>query len=100
MDQQGPRIPDFPHFAVDRYGLYINWQEFAIDQNGNLDGFIGTAITAVSKKALINGTGGQKPKQVERFSLPFNTGFEFRIWPAYIPPGQRPVLTNGGTDTS
>ena len=31
VDRAGPRVPDFPHFAVDRYGLYINWQEFAID---------------------------------------------------------------------
>jgi hypothetical protein len=98
VDQGGPRVPDFPHFAVDRYGLYINWQEFAIDKNGNLDGFIGTAIVAVSKSALINGGGGKPPGAVQRFALPFQTGFEFRIWPAYIPPGQTPVLANGGTE--
>jgi hypothetical protein len=98
VDQGGPRVPDFPHFAVDRYGLYINWQEFAIDENGNLDGFIGTAIVAVSKDALINRAGGAPPRRVQRFGLPFQTGFEFRIWPAYIPPGQKPVLANGGTE--
>jgi hypothetical protein len=98
LDQAGPRVPDFPHFAVDHFGLYINWQEFAIDQNGNLDGFIGTAIVAVSKSALINGGGGKPPGTVQRFGLPFQTGFEFRIWPAYIPPGQTPVLANGGTE--
>jgi hypothetical protein len=98
VDQAGPRVPDFPHFAVDRYGLYINWQEFAIDENGNLDGFIGTAIVAVSKNALINGAGGTAPHRAQRFALPFQTGFEFRIWPAYIPPGQTPVLANGGTE--
>ena len=32
VDQAGPRIPDFPHFAVDHYGLFINWQEFKIDK--------------------------------------------------------------------
>jgi len=95
LDQAGPRVPDFPHFAVDRYGLYINWQEFAIDRNGNLDGFIGTAIVAMSKSDLIN--GGARPP-VQRFAIPFQTGFEFRIWPAYIPPGQTPVLANGGTE--
>ena len=95
VDQGGPRVPDFPHFAVDRYGLYINWQEFAIDRNGNLDGFIGTAIVAMSKSDLIN--GGPRPP-VQRFAIPFQTGFEFRIWPAYIPPGQTPVLANGGTE--
>lgn len=97
LDQGGPRVPDFPHFAVDRFGLYINWQEFAIDKNGNLDGFIGTAIVAVSKSALINANGGRPPGVVERFALPFQTGFEFRIWPAYLPPGQAPVLAHGGT---
>jgi hypothetical protein len=95
VDQGGPRVPDFPHFAVDRYGLYINWQEFAIDRNGNLDGFIGTAIVAISKSDLIN--GGARPP-VQRFALSFQTGFEFRIWPAYIPPGQTPVLANNGTE--
>jgi hypothetical protein len=95
VDQAGPRVPDFPHFAVDRYGLYINWQEFAIDKNGNLDGFIGTAIVAMSKSDLLN--GGPRPP-VQRFAIPFQTGFEFRIWPAYIPPGQTPVLANGGTE--
>src|SRR5438094_799250 len=98
VDQAGPRVPDFPHFAVDRYGLYINWQEFKIDENGNLDGFIGTAIVAVSKNALINGTGGTAPHRAQRFAIPFQTGFEFRVWPAYIPPGQTPVLANGGTE--
>jgi len=97
VDQAGPRIPDFPHFAVDRYGLFINWQEFKIDKFGNFDGFIGTAIVAISKDALIKGNGGGPPRRVERFGIPLQTGFEFRVWPAYLPPGQTPVLTNGGT---
>ena len=97
VDQGGPRIPDFPHFAVDRYGLFINWQEFAIDKFGNPDGYIGTAIVAVSKDALIKNGGGSAPRRVQRFGIPFQTGFEYRTWPAYIPPGQSPVLTNGGT---
>jgi hypothetical protein len=96
-DQQGPRVPDFPHFAVDRYGLYISTNEFRIDENGNLDGLIDVAITAISKNALITGNGGRPPRRVQRFALPFTTGFEFTIWPAYIPPGQSPVLTNHGT---
>jgi len=37
------------------------------------------------------------PRRVQRFGIPFQTGFEFRVWPAYIPPGQSPVLSNGGT---
>jgi hypothetical protein len=100
VDQQGPRIPDFPHFAVDRYGLYINTQEFKITKTGGLDGYIGTAILAVSKAALINGGGGSAPRRVQRFAIPFSTGFEFRLWPAYLPPGQTPVLSNGGRNIS
>jgi hypothetical protein len=96
-DQQGPRVPDFPHFAVDRFGLYISTNEFKIDENGNLTDFIDVAITAISKNALLRGNGGRPPRRVQRFALPFTTGFEFTIWPAYIPPGQSPVLTNNGT---
>ena len=98
VDQQGPRVGDFPLLGIDRYGVYINTQEFKILRGGVIDGFIGGAILAVSKAALINGDGGPAPRRVQRFALPFQTGFEFRIWPAYIPPGQTPVLTNGGTE--
>jgi hypothetical protein len=98
VDQAGPRIPDFPHFAVDRYGLFINWQEFAILPGGSTDGYIGTAIVVVSKDELIKRNGGVRPHGFQRFRLPFSTGFEFRLWPAYLPPGQSPVLTNGGTE--
>jgi hypothetical protein len=95
-DQGGPRVPDFPHFAVDHNGLYISFNEFNITPEGNLDGFIGAAITAVSKNDLINGTGGTFPRVV-RFPLPFSSGFEFTVWPAYTPPGGGPLLANGGT---
>jgi hypothetical protein len=98
VDQQGPRIPDFPHFAVDRYGLFINWQEFKITPSGGFDGFIGTAILAISKDSLLKGKGGFAPSRVQRFAIPLDTGFEFRIWPAYLPPGQSPVLSDGGTE--
>ena len=95
-DQGGPRVPDFPHFAVDHYGLYISFNEFNITPDGNLDGFIDAAIIAVSKNDLINGSGGTFPRAV-RFPLPFSSGFEFTVWPAYTPPGGGPLLTNGGT---
>src|SRR5438874_8324958 len=95
-DQGGPRIPDFPHFAVDHYGLYISINEFNITSEGNIDGFIDAAILAISKNDLINGTGGSFPRVV-RFPLPFSSGFEFTVFPAYTPPGGGPVLANGGT---
>ena len=82
-DANGPRIPDFPHFAVDRYGLFVNWQEFRINPDGSFDGYIGTAILAVSKTALINRGGGGPPLRLELFRIPFSdTGFAFRLWPA------------------
>src|SRR5438067_4073904 len=95
-DQGGPRVPDFPHFAVDHNGLYISINEFNITPEGNLDGFIDAAILAVSKNDLINGSGGTFPRVV-RFPLPFSSGFEFTVFPAYTPPGGGPLLANRGT---
>ena len=95
-DQGGPRIPDFPHFAVDHYGLYISINEFGINPDGSFDGFIDAAILAISKQDLINGSGGSPPRVV-RFPLPFSSGFEFTVFPAYTPPGGGPLLANGGT---
>src|SRR3989440_12241061 len=95
-DQGGPRIPDFPHFAVDHYGLYISINEFNITPEGNFDGFIDAAILAISKNDLINGTGGSFPRVV-RFPLTSSSGFEFTVFPAYTPPGGGPLLANGGT---
>ena len=95
-DQGGPRIPDFPHFAVDHYGLYISINEFNITPEGTFDGFIDAAILAISKQDLINGSGGSFPRVV-RFPLPFSSGFEFTVFPAYTPPGGGPPLANGGT---
>ena len=95
-DQGGPRIPDFPHFAVDHYGMYISINEFGINPDGSFDGFIDAAILAISKNDLINGSGGSFPRVV-RFPLPFSSGFEFTVFPAYTPPGGGPLLANGGT---
>ena len=95
-DGGGPRIPDFPHFAVDHYGLYISINEFGINPDGSFGGFIDAAILAISKQALISGGGGTVPRVV-RFLLPFSSGFEFTVFPAYTPPGCGPLLANNGT---
>ena len=95
-DGGGPPVTDFPHFAVDHYGLYISINEFGINPDGGMDDFIDAAILAVSKQALINGSGGNFPRVV-RFALPFSSGFEFTVFPAYTPPGCGPLLTNNGT---
>jgi hypothetical protein len=95
-DGAGPRVPDFPHFAVDHCGLYISINEFKINPDGSLGDFIDAAILAISKQALINGGGGPFPPVV-RFPLPFSSGFEFTVFPAYTPPGGGPLLANNGT---
>ena len=96
-DGAGARIPDFPHFAVDHYGVYISTNEFRIDPNTGIpDGFITAAITAISKQALLTGSGGAAPPVV-RFPLPFISGYEFTVFPAYPSPDTGPVLANGGT---
>jgi hypothetical protein len=96
VDKGGPRIPDFPHFAVDHYGLYISINEFNITPEGDVDGFIDAAILAISKQDLINGSGGAFPRVV-RFPLPFSSGFEFTVFPAVNSPDSGPLLANGGT---
>jgi hypothetical protein len=96
-DGAGARVPDFPHFAVDHYGVFISFNEFAIDPaTGALSFFIDAAITAISKHALETGNGGAPPPVV-RFSLPFVFGYEFTVFPAYPAPDTGPILTNGGT---
>jgi hypothetical protein len=96
-DAGGPRVPDFPHFAVDHYGVYISTNEFGIDPTtGGPGPFITAAITAISKQALISGSSGPAPAIV-RFPLPFESGYEFTVWPASPSPDTGPVLANGGT---
>ncbi len=94
-DGAGPRLPDFPHIGVDHYGLYISTNEFTLDPiTASPGGFISAALTAISKQALITGIGGAPT--VARFVLPFESGYEFTVFPAYTAPGTSPVLTNGG----
>lgn len=97
-DGAGPRLPDFPHIGLDRYGLFISTNDFAIDPKTAEPGnFISAAITAISKKALITGIGGAAPPIV-RFRLPFSAGYEFTVFPANTPPGTTPFLNNGGVE--
>ena len=89
-DGGGPRLPDFPHIGIDRHGFYISVNEFNTDTRG----FIGAAIFAISKQALI--TGGNPA--VTRFALPFQTGYEFTVFPANTPPNAQPFLNQGGVE--
>lgn len=89
-DGGGPRLPDFPHIGIDRFGFYISVNEFNTDTRE----FIGVAIFAISKQALI---AGRFPR-VTRFALPFETGYEFTVFPANTPPGARPFLPRGGVE--
>jgi hypothetical protein len=96
-DGRGPRVPDYPHFAVDHYGVFISFNEFAIDPaTGGLTFFIDAAITAISKQALVTGSGGAPPPVI-RFALPYVFGYEFTVFPAYPAPDTGPILANGGT---
>ncbi len=92
-DGAGPRIPDFPHIGLDHFGFYISVNEFQFTTFG----FIDAAIFAISKQALITGSSGAHPG-VTRIALPFQTGFEFTVFPANTPPGASPILANGGTE--
>ncbi len=93
-----PRLPDFPHIGIDRYGFYISVNEFTLDSDtGGITGFGNVAIFALSKQALITGSGGDKPTIV-RFTLPFDSGYEFTIFPAHTPPGTSPFLGSGGAE--
>jgi hypothetical protein len=96
-DGGGARVPDFPHFAVDHFGMYVSFNEFQIDpKTGGPGPFIDAAIVAISKDALVKGSGGAAPPVV-RFALPFISGYEFTVFPAYPAPDTGPVLANGGT---
>lgn len=89
-DGRGPRIPDYPHIGIDRFGFYINANEFgAISRS-----FIGGAIFAISKQALVSGGS----PTVTRFKLPFRTGYEFTVIPANTPPGATPFLNQNGAE--
>src|SRR5207248_9387732 len=70
---------------------------FQIDPATGAPGsFIEAAILAISKNALVEGSGGAPPPVV-RFALPFVSGYEFTVFPAYPAPDTGPFLTNGGT---
>ena len=93
-DGAGARFPDFPHMGADRFGLFISVNEFSFKGS-----FVGSAIFAFSKQRLVsgNGSGGSHPG-VTRITLPFQTGFEFTVFPATTPPGTEPFLGNNGTE--
>ncbi len=93
-DGAGARIPDYAHIGLDHYGLFISVNEFTINPFGN---FIDVAIFAISKKGLVTGSSTAHPS-VTRIALPFNTGYEFTVFPTSTPPGTSPFLANGGVE--
>lgn len=95
-DGAGARFPDFPQMGADRYGLFISVNEFGFKPFTH---FIGSAIFAFSKQRLVsgNGSGGSHPG-VTRIPLPFQTGFEFTVFPSRTSPGSEPFLGNNGTE--
>ena len=90
----GPCFADFPHFGVDRNGVYITTNEFPLFA----DGFTGAQVYAISKQALASGS----------FSLDvflWNTADDpvapdqpgFTVWPA-LSPGKQFAGNDGGTE--
>src|SRR5207245_10231816 len=53
-DQGGPRIPDFPHFAVDHNGRYLSTNDFNITPDRNIHVFIGADIRALPTNFLVH----------------------------------------------
>lgn len=73
----GPCLGDYPQIAVDRNGLYITTNEFALSGPG----FFGAQIYAVSKRALLRGASSVPVVRINTgdASIPFNG---FTVWPA------------------
>ena len=78
----GPCLGDYPHIAVNRDGLYITTNEFALFGSG----FFGAQVYAISKRALVNHSANVPVVLINTGdpSIPFNG---FTLWPAQAPAG-------------
>ncbi|HEV7582201.1 MAG TPA: hypothetical protein VGO77_17625 [Mycobacterium sp.] len=78
----GPCLGDYPHIAVNRDGIYLTTNEFAVFGPG----FFGAQVYAISKRALINRSATVPVVLINTGdpSIPFNG---FTLWPAQAPAG-------------
>ena len=86
-----PCIPDYPQIGADQYGVYISSNEF----NTSSSTFIGANILAISKASLA--AGSASPVSY-KFVLPYASGNEFVIQPAFTPPGASYYSASGGLE--
>ncbi len=90
---QIPILPDYVQIGSDANGFYFSINQF--DLSGQF-GFVGQRILAVSKAALLNGTG----TPVVSFSGGdlFNSPAGFTVYPATTPAGGAYETRAGGTE--
>ena len=84
-----PCLGDYPHIGIDANGVYLTTNEFPF-----AGGFNGAQIYALSKRALVSGSGSVPLVQYDlsNSSIP-----AFTVWPA-TSPGQDFESGAGGTD--
>ena len=90
----GPCLGDYPHIAVNRDGLYITTNEFAVFGGG----FFGAQVYAISKRALVNHSANVPVVLINTGdpSIPFNG---FTLWPAQAPAGGDDASDDDGNGT-
>ena len=78
----GPCLGDYPHLAVNRDGLFLTTNEFALFGPG----FFGAQVYALSKSALVKHAATVPGVLINTGdpSIPFNG---FTLWPAQAPDG-------------
>ena len=91
---RGPCLGDYPHIAVNRDGLYITTNEFALFGSG----FFGAQVYAISKRALVNHSANVPVVLINTGdpSIPFNG---FTLWPAQAPAGGDDASDDDGNGT-
>ena len=84
-----PCLGDYPHIGIDANGVYLTTNEFSF-----AGGFNGVQIYALSKRALVSGSGSVPLVQYDlsNSSIP-----AFTVWPA-TSPGQDFESGAGGTE--
>src|SRR5262249_55281288 len=89
----GACLGDYPHIGADANGIYLTTNEFAFTGPG----FYGSQLYAISKSALVSGSGGTV-SAILFDSLGLGPdGAGFTVWPASVP-GTTFATQNDGTE--
>ena len=89
--EAGPCFGDYPHMAVDAYGLFISTNEYALLGTQ----FTSAQIYAISKRQLAAGGADVPAVHLDHLAAVDQPGFT--VWPAAVP-GRRYDRENGGTE--